>query len=80
MSRFRFGAVNFIGQCTTGGIIPSTSSSAGDRLVDDLRGITQMKFRKLMLAVLGLAVVVGMTVPANAMMAHKHHKKHHHHK
>ena len=41
-------------------------------------GEKTMKFRKLMLAILGLAVVVGMTVPANAM-AHKHHKKHHHH-
>lgn len=38
-----------------------------------------MKFRKLMIAVLGLAVVAGMTVPANAM-ALKHHKKHHHRK
>ncbi len=38
-----------------------------------------MKFRKLMIAVLGLAVVAGMTVPANAA-GHKHHKKHHHRK
>jgi hypothetical protein len=36
-----------------------------------------MKFRKLMLAVLGIAIVAGMTAPANAMMAHKHHRKHH---
>jgi len=43
-----------------------------------LEGEKTMKFRKLMLVVLGLAVVAGMTVPANAM-AHKHHKKHHHH-
>ena len=35
-----------------------------------------MKFRKLMLALLGFAIVAGMTVPANAM-AHHHHKKHH---
>jgi hypothetical protein len=36
-----------------------------------------MKFRKLMIAILGLAVVAGMTVPANAA-THKHHRKHHH--
>jgi len=41
------------------------------------RGTQTMTFRKLMIAVLGLAFVAGMTVPANAA-THKHHKKHHH--
>jgi hypothetical protein len=40
-------------------------------------GKTTMKFRKLMLAVLGLAIVAGMTAPANALT--HHHKRHHKH-
>jgi len=36
-----------------------------------------MKFRTLMIALLGFAVMAGMTAPANALTGHHHHKKHH---
>ena len=36
-----------------------------------------MKFRNLMLAVLGLAIVAGATVPANAATRPHHHRHHH---
>jgi hypothetical protein len=39
---------------------------------------TTMKFRNLMLAVFGLAILAGSAVPANA--AYHHHHRHHHHR
>jgi hypothetical protein len=37
-----------------------------------------MKFRKLMLAVFGLAILAGSAASANAEY-HHHHRHHHHH-
>ncbi len=38
-----------------------------------------MKFRNLMLAVFGLALLAGSAVPANAAYHHHRHHRHHHH-
>ena len=59
------------------GVVSEERLIGGELTDTDLRG-ENMKFRKLMIAILGLAVVAGMTVPANAA-THKHHRKHHHH-
>jgi len=40
---------------------------------------TTMKFRNLMLAVFGLALLAGSAVPANAAYHHHRHHRHHHH-
>jgi len=50
--------------------------SAGDRPVDGNKGKWTMKFRKLILALVGFALLAGLTVPASAA-THHHHKKHH---
>jgi len=44
--------------------------------VDGNKGKWTMKFRKLILALVGFALLAGLTVPASAA-THHHHKKHH---
>ncbi len=40
-----------------------------------------MNLRKLLIAVFGLVLVAGFTVPANAATRHHHrHHRHHHHR
>jgi cytochrome c biogenesis protein ResB len=39
-----------------------------------------MKFRVWMLALLGVAIVAGSAVPANAEYHHHHHHHHHHYR
>jgi len=38
-----------------------------------------MKFRNLILALFGLALLAGSAVPASAEYHHHHHHHHHHH-